>query len=136
MLISSIHGIVLTLAIATGSGVSRYESPSNLEPPQPKVSIATKRRLVKAIKSIYGAKEPVTIDQLQLRSASPGWDEQVGVLILQERGILYLLTEPCDNDWSEMDIYVYTLPHTVTAKGRRRCPRRPIRVREVEVKLK
>jgi hypothetical protein len=137
MLISSIHGIVLTLAIVTGAVGSKHENHSSLKPPQtPQVSTATKRKLLKAIKSIYGAKEAVTIDQLQLRSTSPGWGEEVGVVLLQENRILYLLTDACDNDWSEMDIYVYTLPHTVTAKGRRRCPRRPMRVVEVEVKLK
>jgi hypothetical protein len=135
---NTLRAMILILLITISVEGSNHRTRGNSKSPAqiPKVSTATKKKLLRAIKSIYGAKEPVTIEELQLRSIYPGFDPYSGLLLLRTKRASYLLRNACDNDWSEMDIYIYNLPHIIKPKGKRQCISRRLKIREVQITLK
>jgi len=129
------RAMILMLVLTISVEGSIHRTPRNSESAaQINVSVATKKRLVRAIKSIYGAREPVTIEVLELRSPSSA--PEVGLLLLRTKQASYLITDACDNDWSEMDIYVFNVPHIIKPKRKRKCTNRPLSFREVEITVK
>ena len=95
-----------------------------------------KQRLIRAIKSIYGATEKITSDKLQLIESNfypQGISRTRGVMLLQMNNKAFILTDFCDNDWSEMWIWVYRRPFKTASSGSHFCEARKLKLRLVEV---
>jgi hypothetical protein len=99
------------------------------------VSPREKQRLIRAIKSIYGANEKVTSDKLEVIDSDhyPHVRRTRGVMLLRMNNKAFILDDFCDNDWTEMSIWVYRRPYKTASSGSHFCEARKLRLRLVEV---
>jgi len=101
------------------------------------VSVNEKKRVLKAIASLYGVRAPITIDDLAFTPEYPTSSARRGVVLLETKGKLYLLNNPCDLDWSEMEVLVYSRPYGIKrAIEKRYCENRKFTFKLAEVKQK
>jgi hypothetical protein len=100
------------------------------------VSPREKQRLIRAIKSIYGDTEKVTADKLQLIETDyypHGVRRTRGVMLLRMNNKVFILTDFCDNDWTEMWIWVYRRPYKTASRRSHFCETRKLKLKLVEV---
>jgi hypothetical protein len=125
--------VMLVMTMSVEGSIHRTGRNSKSAAQDPKVSLKTKKILLARIKAIYG-KEPVKAKDLELQS--PGSWSRSGLLLLRTKRFSYLITNPCDYDWSEMVIYVFHHPRTTKAKRERQCVVRKLKIQQVEITQK